>query len=89
MAASHGWSPEAIGNYESDKADAAHQRRIRDFSERSTMIAAAWSHDPKGYYVEYARHCEANADLADDVSEIADYLAEHRYTAQMDRLHGD
>jgi len=89
MPANHGWTDEAARSYPADRMAAEHERRIRDFRERSTMIAASYSGDPKGYDVEYSRHCEANADLADDVSEIADHFAEQRRLAQMDRLYGD
>jgi hypothetical protein len=84
MPASHGWTDEAARSYPADQADRAREKRIRDFRERSTMIAAAYSGDPKGYLVEYSRHCEANADLADEVSEIADYLEEHRRSSEME-----
>jgi hypothetical protein len=99
MPASHGWTDEAARSYPADRAAADLDRRIRDFRERSTMIAATWSNDPKGYYVEYSRHCEANLDLEPHVSEIADYVAEHaasdeedehaRHLANMERLHGE
>lgn len=84
MPASHGWTDEAARSYPADRADRARERRIAEFRERSTMIAAAYSGDPRGYLVEYSRHCEANADLADEVSEIADYLEEHRRFSEMD-----
>lgn len=89
MPKSHGWTDEAARNYAADKANRDLDQRIRDFRERSTMIAASYSGDPKGYDVEYSRLCEANADLADDVSEIADYFAEQHRLAQMEFLHRD
>ncbi len=98
MPASHGWTEEAARSYPADKAERDLDRRIRDFRERSTMIAAAFSNDPAGYYVAYSRHCEANLDLEGHVSEIADYVDEHglseedqeheRRMACMERLHG-
>lgn len=72
--ATHGWDDVSIHNYEADKALATRRREIRDFRERATMIAAHYAGDDKGYDVEYANHVLANEHLADDVTEIREFL---------------
>lgn len=91
MSKSHGWSDDAQRHYLADKAKRETEQRILRFRERATMLAASYSNDRVAYAIEYSRLCEANLDLSDEVSEIAEYVEERdrsQYEDQMHRLHG-
>lgn len=74
MGSNHGWTEASLRNYEQDKARRAMDAEIRAFRERATMIAAHYAGDPKGYDVEYANHCLDHEHLADEVTEIREFL---------------
>ncbi|MFZ3481954.1 hypothetical protein [Sphingomonas sp. 3-13AW] len=76
MPASHGWSPEALRNYEADKAEREVQQRIAAFQARAASIAERYSNDYSGYLSEYLELCRGDSDLASRVPAISEFLAE-------------